>query len=158
MRRVAAILCLLAATSAAPSTQTKEPPQNKELEALHAHFEKVDQRATRSGLQLDHHRRPVGAPQAADRALRSPGCSGQTCVGPMRPPPATVTHREQHPAYTIENLVLETAPKLFLTANLYLPKGHARRSRSCSINAGMRTRATSSGTAPGLPQTASRRS
>ena len=30
---------------------------------------------------------------------------------PDTPPPATVTHREQHPAYTIENLVIETAPE-----------------------------------------------
>ena len=41
---------------------------------------------------------------------------------PDAPPPATVTHREQRAAYTIENLVIETAPKLFLTANLYVPR------------------------------------
>ena len=45
---------------------------------------------------------------------------------PDTPPPATVTHREQHPGYTIENLVLETAPKVFLTANLYLPRAGPR--------------------------------
>jgi len=42
---------------------------------------------------------------------------------PARPPAATITHREDHARYTIENVVLETAPKVFLTANLYLPKG-----------------------------------
>ena len=41
---------------------------------------------------------------------------------PDTPPKATIVHREEHSAYTIENIVLETAPKLFLTANLYLPR------------------------------------
>ena len=37
-------------------------------------------------------------------------------------PRATVTHRQEYPGYSIENLVLETAPEVYLTANLYLPR------------------------------------
>ena len=36
---------------------------------------------------------------------------------------AAVTHSQDRPGYRIENLVIETAPKVFLTANLYLPLG-----------------------------------
>ena len=122
MRRVTAILCLLAATSAAPSTQSKEPPKNKEFEALHAHFEKIiserHDRVFSSITTIDQwERRKQQISVALFRMLWS------DMRWPDSPPPATVTHREQHPAYTIENVVLETAPKLFLTANLYIPKG-----------------------------------
>jgi cephalosporin-C deacetylase-like acetyl esterase len=124
MRRVTAILCLLAATSAAPSTQSKEPPNNKEFEALHAHFEKViSERHDRAFSsiatveQWERRKREMSA--ALYRMLWS------DMRWPDAPPPATVTHRQQHPSYTIENVVLETAPKVFLTANLYLPKGRS---------------------------------
>lgn len=122
MRRVTAILCLLAATSAAPSTQSKEPPKNKEFEALHAHFEKIiserHDQVFSSITTIDQwERRKQQISVALFRMLWS------DMRWPDSPPPATVTHREQHPAYTVENVVLETAPKLFLTANLYIPKG-----------------------------------
>ena len=41
---------------------------------------------------------------------------------PEAPPRATVTHRQEYDGYTTENLVLETAPGVFVTANLYLPR------------------------------------
>lgn len=41
---------------------------------------------------------------------------------PDQPPAAVITHRQTQDRYVIENLVLETAPKLFVTANLYLPR------------------------------------
>lgn len=124
MRSAIAVACLLAAASAAPSAQTKEPPRNKELEALHAHFERVvrerHERAFSSITtvqQWERRKREIGA--ALHRMLWS------DMRWPEAPPPATVTHREQHPAYTIENVVLETMPGVFLTANLYLPRGSA---------------------------------
>jgi cephalosporin-C deacetylase-like acetyl esterase len=124
MKRAGAVLCLLAAASAAPFTQNKEPPRNKELEALHAHFEKVIS---------ERHERAFSAITTVDQWERRKQEIGaalhRMLWGDMRwpdaPPPAVVTHREQHPTYTIENVVLETAPKVFLTANLYLPKGNA---------------------------------
>lgn len=119
-RCVVAALCLLNAPSGAPA-QTKEAPQNAELEALQAHFEQVigrrhDRlfRSITTVAQWEHRRDQARAELA--RML------WHDMRWPDTPPPATVTHREQHPGYTIENLVLETAPRVFLTANLYLPK------------------------------------
>jgi cephalosporin-C deacetylase-like acetyl esterase len=43
-------------------------------------------------------------------------------VWPSTPPPARITNREQYPAYVVENIVLETAPGIYATANLYLPR------------------------------------
>jgi len=45
---------------------------------------------------------------------------------PSTPPPARITHREEHPAYTVENIVLETSPGIYATANLYLPRTGAK--------------------------------
>ena len=76
---------------------------------------------------------------------------------PDGPPPATVTHREQRPGYTIENLVIETAPKLFLTANLYYPQNrHRTVPGRASTSAATRASTCSRVTARGLPHTASR--
>jgi cephalosporin-C deacetylase-like acetyl esterase len=61
---------------------------------------------------------------------------------PDSPPLARITRRLERPGYTLECLVLETAPDLYATANLYLPRngrkpfpvilyqcGHANKSR-----------------------------
>lgn len=119
-RCAVAALCLLGAPSGAPA-QSKEPPPNKELEALQAHFEKVigrrhDQLFSSITTVEQWEPRKQQARAALARML------WHDMRWPDTPPPATVTHREQHPGYTIENLVLETSPKLFLTANLYLPR------------------------------------
>jgi cephalosporin-C deacetylase-like acetyl esterase len=45
---------------------------------------------------------------------------------PQGAPPATITSRREYPQYVVENIVLETAPKIYSTANLYLPRGGAR--------------------------------
>ena len=124
MKRAAAVACLVLAASAAPFTQTKEPPPNKELEALQAHFEQVvgkrHERAFSSITTVDQwERRKQDISAALHRMLWS------DMRWPDAPPPATVTHRKQHPGYTIENVILETAPSVFLTANLYLPRGSA---------------------------------
>jgi cephalosporin-C deacetylase-like acetyl esterase len=124
MKRATIIACLLAAASATPFTQTKEPPRNKELEALHAHFERVvSERHERAFTSMttvaQWERRKQEISAALHRMLWA------DMRWPDAPPPATVTHREEHPGYTIENVVLETAPKVFLTANLYLPRGSA---------------------------------
>ena len=92
------------------------------LERLHAHFEKVvrDRHDRAFGSittveQWERRKQEIGA--ALHRMLWS------DVQWPDAPPPARVTHREQHPACTIENVVLETAPGVFLTSNLYLPSG-----------------------------------
>src|SRR5687767_14108589 len=99
MKRAAAVACLLAAASAGPLTQTKEPPRNKELEALHAHFEKVvsdrHERAFSSITTVEQwQRRKQEISAALHRMLWS------DMRWPDAPPPATVTHRGQHPTYT----------------------------------------------------------
>jgi cephalosporin-C deacetylase-like acetyl esterase len=119
-RCVVAALYLLNAPSGG-TAQNPEAPQNKEFEALQAHFERVidrrhDQLFSSITTVEQWERRREQARAALARML------WHDMRWPDAPPPATVTHREQHPGYTIENLVLETAPKLFLTANLYLPR------------------------------------
>ena len=42
------------------------------------------------------------------------------------PPPGRITHRTERPAYIIENIVLETAPNVYSTANLFLPRSGAK--------------------------------
>ena len=59
-----ALLCLMNAPPGA-TAQSKEPPRNKELETLQAHFELVIGRRHEQLFKLDHHRRAVGAPEAA---------------------------------------------------------------------------------------------
>ena len=120
MRRVTAILCLLAAASAAPFTQTKEPPRNKELEGLHAHFEKAVRDRHDQALQLDHHGRAMGGAEKEKPGPRFRKCSGTIWASGLAAP-RDVTHTEQREAYTIENLVIKPRPKVFLTANLYCP-------------------------------------
>lgn len=96
-------------------------PQNPEFEALQAHFEKViTQRHERlfAGIstraQWEPHRREL-----QDNLKKM---LWHNFAWPDTPPAVTVTHRTEHKDYVIENLVLETAPKIFLTANLYLPR------------------------------------
>ena len=118
-----ALLCLMNAPSGA-TAQSKEPPRNKELEALQAHFERVIDRGTSSSST----RSPPSSNGSGGRSRREGAREDALARYALAdgPPPGNGTHREQHPAYTIENLVIETAPKLFLTANLYLPRTGTR--------------------------------
>ena len=45
---------------------------------------------------------------------------------PSTPPPARITYRTERPAYIAENIVLETAPNVYSTANLFLPRSGAK--------------------------------
>jgi cephalosporin-C deacetylase-like acetyl esterase len=119
-RVVVAALCLFAVPSG-PAAQNKTPPPNKELEALQAHFETV---IARRHDQLFSGVTTVQQWEA--RRKQSRAALAKMLWHDMRwpdaPPPATVTDRQDHPGYTIENVVLETAPQVYLTANLYLPR------------------------------------
>jgi cephalosporin-C deacetylase-like acetyl esterase len=120
LRWVAAALCVLTAAPG-PAAQNKVPPPNKELEALQAHFESA---IGRRHEQLFKDITTVA--QWEDRRQKSRAALAKMLWHDMRwpdaPPRATVTHREEHPRYTVENLVLETVPGVYLTANLYLPR------------------------------------
>jgi cephalosporin-C deacetylase-like acetyl esterase len=120
VRCVVAALCTLAAVSG-PAAQNNVPPPNKELEALQAHFETV--------IGRRHDRLFDGittVEQWEERKQKSSAALAKMLWHDMRwpeaPPRGTVTHRQEHQGYTIENLVLETAPNVYLTANLYLPR------------------------------------
>ena len=98
------------------------PAQPAEFQALQAHFDRVI--AARhaalfrdlSSLAQWNERKPR-IRQALARMLWNDR------PWPSAPPAARVTHRTEHDAYIIENIVLETAPGLYSTANLYLPRG-----------------------------------
>ena len=153
-RWVVAALCLLNAPSGA--TAQNSPPPNKELEALQAHFERVinrrhDQLFSKIATVDQWERRRDQSRAALARML------WHDMRWPDAPPPATITHREQRPGYTIENLVIETAPKLFLTANLYVPSTGKGPFPVVIYQCGHASKTSSRGTARGLPRTASRR-
>jgi cephalosporin-C deacetylase-like acetyl esterase len=124
VRRLAvAVLCLLHAPVPAPA-QTQDPPRNRELDALQAHFERVigrrhDQLFASIATVRQWEARKQQARASLERML------WHDMRWPDAPPRAEVTRREQRPGYTLENLVLETAPGIYLTANLYLPRSGA---------------------------------
>jgi cephalosporin-C deacetylase-like acetyl esterase len=94
---------------------------NAEFEALQAHFERVaSQRSERlfRGITTvpQWEKRKAEARAGLEKML------WHNLRFPETAPAVTTTHRESRANYTIENLVIETAPDLFLTANLYLPK------------------------------------
>lgn len=96
-------------------------PQNAEFEALQAHFERVISRRS-DRLFSDISSVQQWEPRKHQIRAALTKMLWHNLRLPDTPPPATVTHREQRESYTIENLVIETAPKLYLTANLYLPR------------------------------------
>lgn len=107
------------------AAHAQTPPQNREFEALQAHFERV--------IARRHDRLFAGVSTAGQwqqrRQITRDRLEKMLWHGlrpPAPPPPATVTHRQEHKDYTLENLVIETAPGFFLTANLYLPRSGAR--------------------------------
>ncbi len=106
--------CLLAA---APNLSA----QPKEFQALQSHFERVITarfNSLFSGIGSVHqwNERKLKTRAALERML------WHDRRWPDAPPRVTVTGRLERPEYTIENLVLETAPNLYSTANLYLPR------------------------------------
>ena len=119
-----AALCLFA-TLSRPAAQPRVSPPNPELEALHAHFEMV---VRRRHQQLFKDITSIDSWERRRQQLRAvlTKMLWHDLRWPDAPPRGTVTHRQDHPGYTLENLVLETAPKVYLTANLYLPRTGAK--------------------------------
>jgi len=110
------MLALLAAQSAKP------PAQPAEFEALQAHFDRIIT-ARHASLFRD-------ITSVAQWETRKPRIRQQLArmlwhdrEWPARAPAARITRRTDAAAYTIENIVLETAPGIYSTANLYLPRG-----------------------------------
>jgi cephalosporin-C deacetylase-like acetyl esterase len=111
----------MAALVSHPSAQNKVAPANKELEALQAHFESV---VGRRHDQLFKGVATVGDWEPRKETLRASLTKmlWHDMRWPDAPPRAEITSRHEYAEYTVENLVLETAPKVYLTANLYLPR------------------------------------
>jgi cephalosporin-C deacetylase-like acetyl esterase len=125
--RPSALLLLSVALVLPASAQAPAPAQarqNAEFEALQAHFERV---VARRHDQLFHGlANPSQWPARRDQIRASlVKMLWHDLPWPDAPPPATIAHRTQYDNYSVENLVLETAPGLFLTANLYLPRSPA---------------------------------
>jgi cephalosporin-C deacetylase-like acetyl esterase len=121
MIRVSAFLLWIPASALIAQQRPTVPPQNAEYEALQAHFEKR--------VNHKHEHLFDGIKTVAEWEVRQKQTRAQVekmLWGNMRwpagPPRVTVTHSEDRAEYRLENLVLETAPSIFLTANLYLPR------------------------------------
>jgi cephalosporin-C deacetylase-like acetyl esterase len=126
--------------------------QNQEFQALQSHFERV------ISARFNNLFRGIGnAGHWEDRKGQTRQALARMLWHDFRwpdsPPRATITRREERPDYTIENLVLETAPNLYSTSNLYLPRtgrkpfpvilyqcGHANKNRFTHHGAWFATR------------------
>ena len=120
-----AIPALMLAAMAGPRAQSKAPSPNRELEALHAHFQTA---IARRHDQLFKGITTVDAWEREKQRLRAAltRMLWNDMPWPDAPPRATVTHRQEYDGYATENLVLETAPGVYLTANLYLPRSGSK--------------------------------
>ena len=120
MRFVLVALSLFA-TALLQAQPAKPPAQTPEFQALQAHFDRV---ISSRHAALFHDLASV--PQWEERKRRTSRELGRMLwhdrPWPSGPPAARTTHRTESAAYRVENLVLETAPKVYSTANLYLPR------------------------------------
>jgi dienelactone hydrolase len=95
--------------------------QNSEFQALHAHLERVV--TARFNTLFDG---VETVPQWEERKRRTRSALERMLWHDLRwpagAPPARITGRQERRDYTVENLVLETLPRLHSTANLYLPR------------------------------------
>ena len=95
--------------------------QNQEFQTLQAHFERVVSARFHTLFS-----EITDVAQWEERNQRTRSALGSMLWHDRRwpdsPPPAKITGRVERAEYTIENLVLETAPNLHATANLYLPR------------------------------------
>jgi cephalosporin-C deacetylase-like acetyl esterase len=117
-RSVLTCLGLVATAALQPQSQTPE------FQALQAHFDEVIS-ARHASLFRDLSSLPAWEARKRDfrESLRQMLWGDR--AWPSAPPAARITNRTEHAGYRIENLVLETAPQLYSTANLYLPRAGA---------------------------------
>ncbi len=121
MRLLTAGIAVVWAASLAAQQRPPVPPQNAEYEALQAHFER------RISRRHEHLFDGVGNVAVWEtRRQRTRAQLEKMLWGDMRwpaaAPAAKTVHLQEFSQYRIENLVIETAPSVFLTANLYLPR------------------------------------
>lgn len=114
-------LALLALPAAAQSPAPAQARQNAEFEAVQAYFERI---VTRRHEQLFHGLTNASQWPARRDEIRASLTKmlWHDLPWPDTPPPATTFYSTEYYNFSVENIVLETAPGLFLTANLYLPR------------------------------------
>src|SRR5688500_2414578 len=97
-------LCLLAL----PLVQAQSQPA--EFAALQAHFDRII--STRHALLFrDLSSLSQWEERKRHRRLELAGMLWHDRKWPAEPPPVRITHRTELPAYVVENVVLETAPR-----------------------------------------------
>jgi len=107
------------------SVFSQSPPQNEEFRALQAHFDRViNDRFNRLFAGIENVRQWEQRKQRTREALEKMLWHNRRF--PSGPPPAKLAGREERSEYTVEALTLETAPGLYLTANLYLPRSGSK--------------------------------
>ena len=118
-------LILLNASFLFAQTPARPPAQPAEYQALQAHFDRV--------IAARHAALFKGISSVPQWEQRKRTVRGQLermlwhdYAWPSTPPAARITKRTEHPDYVIENIVLETAPKVYSTANLYLPRSGSK--------------------------------
>ncbi len=118
------LLLLLAGLLAGQNTNrpTTGPP---EYEALQAHFDRAVEARQRQHTQglassaaWEQRKGPLRA--KLERSL------WHDWKPPLGTPRATITGTETFAGYTMENIVIESAPGLYSTSNLYLPRNAAK--------------------------------
>src|SRR5262245_49321583 len=108
------VVCSLSAFS-------QPAPQNEEFRALQAHFDReISDRFNRLFEGIENVRQWEERKHRTRQALEKMLWHNRRF--PSGTPPAKLAGREERPTYTVESLILETAPGLYLTANMYLPR------------------------------------
>jgi cephalosporin-C deacetylase-like acetyl esterase len=125
LRNIVALMTLPAGAVLIAQRPAQPPPQPAEFQALQAHFDRVIAARHANAFQgisstQQWEQRKLRIRRDLERML------WHDYAWPSTPPPARITHRTEHPGYIIENIVLETAPKVYSTSNLYLPKTGTR--------------------------------
>jgi len=107
------------------SVASQSPPQNEQFQALQAHFERmINERFNRLFEGVEGVRQWEQRKQRTRETLEKMLWHNRRF--PSGAPPARLVRREERSGYKIEALILETAPGLYLTANLYLPRSGPR--------------------------------
>ena len=114
-------LLIVAALPLLAQSPAQRPPENAEFKALQAHCDQVIARrhaGAFSGISSipEWEQRKKTLRSQLERML------WHDYKWPASPPPVRITARNEHANYIVENVVIETAPKVYATANLYLPR------------------------------------
>lgn len=97
------------------------PAQNEQFQALQSHFERVI--SARFDTLFSGIRNVEQWEERKERTRRAlTRMLWHDRRWPDGPPRTTIVRREERSGYTLECLILETAPHLYSTANLYLPR------------------------------------